>query len=198
MKQALYGFLLFVFLALPPVANLLESLMIFHMHMQMPLFIVCGFLIGRFFQLKFPRFFAKWNTNGVPGILLFTIITGYWMLIPRLMDEAIASPAVEWFKFLSLTLLAGVPLRDSWRKLGSVGKNVVYGVFIFIFLAVAGIYLGAKNQLCNNYQFYEQKELGFGTLFVAVCMIIFLIYLLFTDQSEFTEAKPEQDCANSD
>ena len=74
MKQSLYGFLLWVILILPPVAHVLESVMIIHMHMQMPLLVVSGFFMARFLQLKWPRFFAKWNANGIPGILLFTII----------------------------------------------------------------------------------------------------------------------------
>jgi hypothetical protein len=35
MKQSLYGLMLYIVLLLPPVANLLESIMI--IHMQMPL-----------------------------------------------------------------------------------------------------------------------------------------------------------------
>jgi hypothetical protein len=71
MKQYTYGLLLFVILMLPPIANLLESIMIIHMHMQMPLIVFSGFLMVRFFQVRFPDFFEKWNHNGVPGITLF-------------------------------------------------------------------------------------------------------------------------------
>src|SRR4051794_22840045 len=101
MKQGLYGLVLLVVLALPPVANFLESVMIIHMHMQMPLLVISGFLMSKFFQLKFPKVFGKWNENGVPGILLFAIIMVYWML-PRAMDEALTEWAVELWKFVSL------------------------------------------------------------------------------------------------
>ena len=94
MKQSIYGFVLFVFLILPPVANLLESIMIIHMHMQMPLLVIAGFLMAKFFQTRFPHFFEKWNHNGVPGIILFVIIWVYWM-IPRTMDEALTVQSVE-------------------------------------------------------------------------------------------------------
>ena len=58
------------------------------MHMQMPILVIAGFFMARFFQIRFPGFFEKWNRNGVPGIRLFSIIMVYWM-IPRTMDEAL-------------------------------------------------------------------------------------------------------------
>ncbi|WP_226034806.1 hypothetical protein [Aquibacillus saliphilus] len=190
MKLAKYGLVLYLFLALPPVANLLESIMIVHMHMQMPLLIASGFLMGRFFQLKFPRFFEKWNSNGVPGIILFIIVWSYWM-IPRAMDEAITIQAVEIFKFISLPLLAGVPLRDSWKKLASVGKDITFVYFILMFLIMGWIYIGSESQVCNNYLLVEQKTVGFGSLAIAACIIIYLLQLIFIDQSEFDEVQKD-------
>lgn len=184
MKQAVYGLLLFVFLALPPVASFLESIMIVHMHMQMPLLVISGFLMARFFQLKFPRFFERWNHNGVPGILLFMIIWSYWM-IPRSMDEAITVQAVEVFKFVSLPFLAGVPLRDSWKKLGAIGRNVIYAFLIVLFGLMAWLYIGADSQLCNNYLMVEQKTLGWGSLAMGAFLLMYVVQLIFVDQSEY-------------
>ena len=128
MKQALSGLLLFIVMALPPVANLLESIMIVHMHMQMPLIVFSGFLMARIFQLRYPSFFEKWNQGGIPGILLFIVIMIFWT-IPRTMDETLIVPSMEVFKFFSLALLAGVPLRDSWKKLSTKGKNAIFIFF---------------------------------------------------------------------
>lgn len=184
MKQTLYGLLLYVFLLLPTVAALLESIMIMHMHMQMSLLAVSGFLMARFFQLRFPAFFAKWNRNGVPGIMLFVIIWIYWM-IPRTMDEALTMKSVEWFKFISLPFLAGVPLSDSWKKLAPVGKKLVYFIIAVSYLISGWIYATSQAQLCNNYMIVEQKELGWGSMAIAVCLFIYLLQLMFTDQSEY-------------
>ncbi|MGY0692824.1 hypothetical protein ACW2QC_08540 [Virgibacillus sp. FSP13] len=184
MKQSMYGLLLYVFLILPPVANLLESIMIVHMHMQMPLLVTSGFLMARFFQLKFPHFFAKWNSNGVPGMLLFIIIWGYWM-IPRSMDEAIAVQAVELFKFISLPFMAGVPLRDSWVKLGSIGKGIFYVFIMLILTIMAWLYISSDDQICNNYLEVDQKTLGWGSLAMSACMIIYGIQILVVDQSQY-------------
>src|SRR5690625_3055152 len=70
MKQAIYGLILFIFLSLSPVRHLAESIMSIHMHMQMPLLAIAGMLMTPFLQKKFGSFFAKWNANGVPGIVL--------------------------------------------------------------------------------------------------------------------------------
>ncbi|GGK07260.1 hypothetical protein GCM10007063_32200 [Lentibacillus kapialis] len=184
MKQAFYGLLLFIFLALPPVADVMESIMIIHMHMQMTLLLISGFLMGRFFQLQFPNFFRKWNTNGIPGILLFMIIWSFWM-IPRLMDEALAIQTIEIFKFISLPFLAGVALRDSWAKIGTVGQKLVFTFFIIMFAIMAWIYIGADSQLCNNYLLVEQQTVGWGSLFFGAFLLFYVLQLLFLDHSQY-------------
>ncbi|MEQ6377171.1 hypothetical protein RZN25_10100 [Bacillaceae bacterium S4-13-56] len=186
MKQSIYGMALFVFLILPPVANLLESIMIIHMHMQMPLLVLSGFLMARFFQMKFQSFFEKWNQNGVPGITLFVILWLYWM-IPRAMDESLTLATVEWFKFISLTV-AGIALRDSWKKLSMVGKTIVYIFFTLKFLIMGYLYVIIDSQVCNNYLILEQKTLGWGSFAMAICFIIYGFVHLFTDQSEYQQS----------
>ena len=144
--------------------------------------------MGRFFQIRYPHFFEKWNRNGVPGILLFVVIIVYWM-IPRTMDEALTIQAVEFFKFISLPFLAGLPLRDSWKKLGSVGKNMIIIVFAFLYLAMGWLYIGSPVQLCNNYLLIEQITLGWGFTTTAICMIIYLFYTYFTDHGAYEGMK---------
>ncbi|RKL67313.1 hypothetical protein CR203_12505 [Salipaludibacillus neizhouensis] len=185
-NQFIYGFLLLIFLALPPVANLLESIMIVHMHMQMPLLVIAGFLMAGLIQQRLPQFFKRWNHNGVPGILLFSIIMVYWM-IPRLMDEALTVQSVELFKYISLPFLAGVPLRDSWQKIRPSFKNVIISCFSILFFAMGWLYITWPEQLCNNYLLIEQITLGWGFLTMAVCMVIYLIYNTLVDPSDYEE-----------
>ncbi|WP_144553836.1 hypothetical protein [Bacillus sp. X1(2014)] len=184
MKQSLYGLLILLFLALPPVANLMESVMIIHMHMQMPLLIFTGFLFARIFQLRFPRFFEKWNGNGIPGIILFVIIVSYWTL-PRSMDEALTLQSMEVFKFTSLSLLAGIPLRDSWKKLKPVSKHITFYFFIIMFSAMGWLYIDSPVQLCNNYLIIDQITLGWGFITTAICMVIYLVYNAFVDPTKY-------------
>jgi len=184
MRQPAYGLALFIFLILPPVVTLAESIMAIHMHMQMPLFVISGILMAPFFQKVFPKVFEKWNHNGIPGILLFIIIVIYWM-IPRTMDEALTITAVELFKFISLPFLAGVPLRDSWKKVSDRIKNIVYVSLSVIFTLMAWLYIASPNQLCNNYLIVEQKTLGWGFVFFAACIFFYFVQTLFIKESDY-------------
>lgn len=184
MNQPFFGLLLFIGLILPPVAKLMESIMIIHMHMQMPLLVISGFLMAPFFLTKFSNFFEKWNQNGVPGILLFSIIMVYWTL-PRTMDEALTLQTVEVFKFISLPFLAGIPLRDSWKKLSTFIKHFVIVFFTFLFIGMGWLYITSTDQLCNNYLVIDQVILGWGFLTMAICMVIYLAYAFFVDPSQY-------------
>lgn len=184
MKQFIYGLLLYLVLMIPPVAHFLESIMIVHMHMQMPLLVFSGFLMARLFQLRFPRFFEKWNSNGVPGILLFLIIAVYWT-IPKTMDETLTIQSAEIFKFISLPFLAGISLRDSWKKLSSRGKNTVIVFFTIKYFGMGWLYIESPVQLCNNYLIIDQLTLGWGFLTTAICLVIYLIYTAVIDRSKY-------------
>src|SRR5690625_5161334 len=178
MKPFIYGLILFIFLALPPVANLAESIMTIHMHMQMPLLAVAGMLMTPLFKQLFPKFFATWNKDGIPGILLVLIVIGYW-LIPRTMDDALMSLPVEVFKFMSWAFLVGVPLLDSWPKLSATWKNIVIVGLGIVYLIMAGVYIFAPDQLCNNYLIVEQRTLGWAFLFVGFCLLLYFVQTLF-------------------
>ncbi|WP_078555048.1 hypothetical protein [Bacillus alkalicellulosilyticus] len=184
MTQCKLGLALLVFLAIPPVAQFMESIMVIHMHMQMPMLVIAGLLMAPFVQKKIPIIFEKWNNDGIPGILLFSFIIGYWLL-PRTMDEALMIPMVEVFKFISLPFLAGIPLRDSWKKLSEFARNTVLIIFTIIFLGMGFLYIYAPFQLCNNYLMIEQLTLGWGFLLTAIAMIIYLLYKAFVDPSQY-------------
>src|SRR5690625_4232774 len=144
----------------------------------MPLIAVSGMLMAHLLQKKFTAFFTQWNKNGVPGILLFLIVVFYW-LIPRTMDEALVLPHIEIFKFISWSLLVGVPLRDSWPKLSKRIKNMVYVTLSIVYIGMAGLYIFAPDQLCNNYLIVEQRTLGWGFLLIALCILLYFIQMLF-------------------
>jgi hypothetical protein len=184
MNQFLFGLALLIGLMLPPVAKLMESVMIIHMHMQMPMLVIAGFLMARIVQERNPQFLDKYNQNGAPGILLFIIIIAYWML-PRTMDEALTVQTVELFKFISLPFLAGVPLRDSWKKLSKAWKNNIITLFSVMFLVMGWLYIQSNNQLCNNYLVIDQMILGWGFITMAICMVIYLIYVFAVEPSQY-------------
>src|SRR5699024_12802615 len=115
MKQAVYGSILLIFLMLPPVTHLAESIMSIHMHMQMPLIAIGGMLLTPFLQKKFPSFFEKYNENEIPGIILFIIIMLY-CIITKAIDDVLSYGYAYAFKYISGILL-DIALRDSCSKI---------------------------------------------------------------------------------
>ena len=184
MKLPGIGLLLLLALAIPPVAHLMESIMVIHMHMQMPMLVIAGFFMAPAVTRRFPRFFEQWNGNGVPGIFLFIIIVAYWTL-PRAMDEALTLPSMELFKFISLPFLAGIPLRDSWKKLNPGWKNSLFLFFTVKYFGMGLLYIYAPIQLCNNYLVIEQLTLGWSFILTAICIAIYLIYTMMVDRSAY-------------
>lgn len=183
MKQCIAGIILYAVLLFPPVLNLLESIMITHMLLQIPLLILAGWLIGKVVITKYSAFFDKWNTNGVPGMTLVFFVTMYWML-PRAMDEALLLWPVEVFKLAGLPLLVGIPLRDSWQKLKEVGKSFVFLNYLPMFGLMAWLYIDSPVQICNSYLEAEQQLLGWGFLILTAFMVLYIIQYVFTDHSE--------------
>lgn len=87
MNQFLIGLVLLIGLMLPPVANLMESVMIIHMHMQMPMLVIAGFFHGTVFSSS-------------------AFLTSFQSIIKRASQE---------FYFLSLSWVIGC-CRAQWMK----------------------------------------------------------------------------------
>jgi hypothetical protein len=183
MKQFIAGMILYVILLIPPVLHFMESIMITHMLLQIPLLILAGWLMGKVITAKYKSFFDKWNANGVPGITLVFIVTMYWML-PRAMDEALLFLPVEVFKLIGLPLLVGIPLRDSWQKLKEVGQSFVFLNYLPMFGLMAWLYIDTPVQVCNSYLESEQRILGWGLFIITAAMVLYIIQYVFTDHSE--------------
>ncbi|WP_164216633.1 hypothetical protein [Virgibacillus sp. YIM 98842] len=183
MKQFIAGIILYVILLIPPVLTFMESIMVTHMLLQIPLLILAGWLMGKAVIAKYNSFFEKWNANGVPGITLVFIVTMYWML-PRAMDEALLFWPMEIFKLVGLPLLVGIPLRDSWHKLKGVGQSFIYLNYLPMFGLMAWLYIDTPIQICNSYLESEQRTLGWALFIITAAMVLYIIQHVFTDHSE--------------
>lgn len=182
MRQTQIGIVLYMILIIPLVISKLESIMILHMLVQLPLLITAGWLFGKVIIEKYSTFFNKSNANGIPGMLFIVIVTSYWMF-PRVMDEALDLWTTELFKFIVMPLV-GFVLRDSWNKMQGVGKSFIFLNYISMFGLMGWLYLDSPIQLCNNYLETEQKRLGAGFLGITAAMVIHIIHFTFTDHSE--------------
>src|SRR5699024_3235147 len=137
-----------------------------------------------FFQKHFGGVFDHYNKTGLPGVVLFLVILLYWML-PRTMDEALAIWFVELWKFVSLPFLAGVPLRASWKKISQTIAIILFWLLMFIFSVMTYLYIFSESTLCNNYLMIDQQTVGWGFAFFVLCIIMYILLVLFTDQSQY-------------
>jgi len=152
-----------------PVRITLESDMALHMAVQLPLLIGLGLSLAFILRTGEPRWFADADWLGIPGIVLVVFTTSFWML-PRALDNAIADPWTDAAKFLSLPLLAGLPLGLSWRRMPPLGRAFIWANFIPKLAAVGGLYLAAPARLCAYYRLDQQLAAGWTLILIAASL----------------------------
>lgn len=147
----------------------LERDMAAHMTAQVPMLIGLGWFFAETVRRHEPRWLADADWLGIPGIVAVLFATSFWML-PRALDEAIADPFFDMVKFLSLPLLAGLPLGLSWRRMPPLGRAFIWANFIPKIAAVGGLYLMAPTRLCAYYRLDQQAVAGWTLILVAVAL----------------------------
>ena len=169
MIGAFAGALVFVALAMPWTRDALERAMVAHMLVQIPLLIVTGVLMAGALPQSVRVRIARWNGGGVSGTLLALIVSSWWM-VPRALDWALASPAMEVTKFVTLPLFVGAPIALSWRPLGSLGRGFVIANVLPMWAVVGWAYVAAPVRVCNYYLVDQQVLAGAGLLSLAVAV----------------------------
>jgi hypothetical protein len=169
MIAALAGAIIVAVLALPPMRDLLERVMIAHMLVQIPLLAVGGALIATALPVQWKARSEPWNRKGVSGILM-AVITSSWWMVPRALDWALASPPMELVKFVSLPLLVGAPLSLSWSNLGGIGRGFVIVNVLPMWAVVGWLYVAAPLRVCNFYLVEQQVVAGAGLLSASVIL----------------------------
>jgi len=163
-----------VTLALPPLRAALEASMASHMLVQIPLLAAAGALLAPGLAPRLRALLDRWNGHGVPGIALTLGISAYWM-IPRALDAALASAAVEVLKFVSLPLLVGLPLALSWERLHPIGKGFVAANWIPMLAVVGWLYRESPARLCNYY--LVDQQVVAGELLIALAVVLAAAWL---------------------
>lgn len=163
---------------LEPLRSVLEHDMAVHMTVQLPLLVGVGLLLAAALRRREPRWLAEADWLGIPGLLLVVFATTLWML-PRMLDAAVADPLVDLAKFLSLPLLAGLPLGLSWRRMPGLGRAFVAANFIPKLGAVGGLYLAAPTRLCAYYRLDQQAAAGWALIAVAAGLGILWFLAVF-------------------
>lgn len=157
---------LFALLAWPPCVRLLESQLVLQMLVQMPLLAASGYLVGRgLLRGRSPA----WNDDGLPGLIVAVAVGLVWML-PRSMDAALATPAVELAKFVTLPLLVGVPLAVSWPRAHPIARGFVLANLLSKLAVLGWLYAAAPVRVCNYYLASDQPVAA-AALFAATAAL---------------------------
>jgi hypothetical protein len=154
---------------LEPLRRVLESDMALHMTVQLPALIAIGLLLAAAVRRYEPRVLAEADWLGIPGLVLVGFATSFWML-PRMLDWALADPPIDLAKFLSLPLLAGLPLGLSWHRMPGLGRAFVWANFIPKIGAIGGLYLAAPTRLCAYYRLDQQAAAGWALVLIAAAL----------------------------
>lgn len=102
---------------------------------------------------------------------MVVLALAFWML-PRSLDMALANPAMEFAKFVSLPLLVGLPLALSWSRLPSIGRGFIAANLVSMLVVLGWLYLVSPMRLCNYYLLDQQRVLGWALLLLAAAVLV--------------------------
>ena len=114
--SAAVGVALVALLGLPSLRAALESAMVTHMLLQIPLLALAGWMLAGSLPAELDARLDRLDRSGIALALVALFASSYWML-PRALDAALNDPWVELSKFVTLPLLVGIPARLCARRL---------------------------------------------------------------------------------
>jgi hypothetical protein len=184
MSGALVGAVMIGLLALPAMRALLESVMIGHMLVQIPLLAIAGGFAATSLPARWKARIASWNEGGVAGMLMAIVASSWWM-VPRALDWALLSPRMEMLKFALLPVFVGAPIALSWPKLGGIGRGFVIANVLPMWTVVGWLYVASPVRVCNFYLIDQQVTAGIGLLAVSLALAAVAGFLAL-----FTRSRP--------
>lgn len=143
----------------------LEALPLTHVLVQLPMLAWAGAIMAPATRLGQ----GEWNRGGWASLIVAGSGIAFWML-PRHIDAAIADPAWEVGKFVSLPLLIGLPLRLGWTRAHPLLRGVLKAKALSMLGVMAFLYTHAPVRLCNAYLMEDQYQLGVGFLVLALLL----------------------------
>ncbi len=149
-----------------------------HMLVQIPLLAATGFAFGCLLRKSVRERLRSLSGGPLPLLLVALFASSYWML-PRALDAALAQPAAEVAKFLTLPLLVGFPLALAWERLGLIGRGFVWTNSISMMAVLGWLYLAAPLRVCNGYLLAQQNTAGLWLLRLSVALFLWWLGSLF-------------------
>jgi len=167
-----------IVLCAPTPRAWLESSMVLHMLVQLPLLAAIGYCVGRAWMRVRPggasaRMLAglqSFNAGGVTGIIATGFVMVLWML-PRFLDLARLDAGVDAIKFLSVPA-AAFAAALSWPRLPAIARALVHLELIATFLRFGWGYLAADERLCLAYLADDQQRTGIFLLWLGAAYAV--------------------------
>lgn len=139
---------------------------------QIGLLVVAGWCLGRSWAPVTAGELGDWNRYGATGLVVAVFTLAFWML-PLSLDFALQEPAWETAKFLSVPLLAGLPLARSWSRLPILARALLWAHLIPMLVVMGWIYNEAPVRLCNAYLLDQQTLLAWTLWGLAAAISAF-------------------------
>lgn len=160
------------------------------MLVQFPLLGLCGFLLAGFLPARWRSRVDRWNAYGISGLFAIALMLAL-LMIPRLLDLAVADARIDFCKGLAL-LFGGAALRVSWRPAGLLVQGFFLGNVLPMMAAAGQLYQDSPVRLCNAYLLDDQVRLGqmLVALSVAVALAWFAHLVLALMRRESAVALP--------
>jgi hypothetical protein len=136
---------------------------VMHMLVQYPLLAVSGFALGT--GRKIP-------TGWVGPLLVLSISTLLFWMLPRSLDGALQSWTLHLGKFATLPLLFGMPLALTWPHLHPILRGILKAEAVSMVAVMSFLYTHAPIRICNSYLFSDQVRLGYGFAVAAIALAI--------------------------
>lgn len=164
-------------LAAPFMRQMMESDMLLHMLLQMPLILFAGWSLAQGCPEQTKANVQRWNYAGITGLLMTSLVLIFWML-PRALDIVLTDNTLELLKFLSL-VMAGVALKLSWQAAGMIVRGVFLGNVLPMVMVVGWLYIESPVRICNSYLSNDQLRTGRGLLALSIIGSLIWLYAFF-------------------
>lgn len=157
----------------------LEGDPVTHVLVQLPVLALAGWFGGQSLTIGE----GAWNRGGVAALLIALFAIAFWM-IPRSIDAALQSPAMNIAKFVSVPVLIGAPLALGWPRAHPLLRGFLKAEAISMLGVLAFLYTHAPFRICNAYLVNDQERLGYGFLFAAFGVALIWIIPLFKTKTQ--------------
>lgn len=143
---------------LPPLGSVLKRSMLTHMVLQITLLVVLGALLAEAQRRRHSQLTGQLRPYRWALLIAAATTLMLWM-VPRLLDMAVQSFAIDALKAVSLTA-GGMGLRLCWISFGPVIRGLLHVEALATLWRIGWLYLESPTRLCSQYSMGDQQQVG--------------------------------------